>query len=168
VGDIRGTRRAALRRRYLSLGVGELLAAAVFALVAARTVAPRLTVREDRALWSALVPLLVVLVQAATYWLSARRWVGRAAMPAGLAALFRVFKVGDVLLLAGGLGGVLLWLPERPGAAVVVAVVWLFALLEYLNYYVVRLSYPLAGWFSGVVRRQTPRLVQDLAEEDAA
>lgn len=57
-------RRETLRRKYLSLGTGE-LAAAVFAAVSVVAVMPRVEIRQDSAaLWSALIPLLVLLVQA--------------------------------------------------------------------------------------------------------
>ena len=70
-----------LRRRYLSLGLGELAAAGVFAAVAVSVVMPRLEGPHDSAaLWSALAPLLVVLVQAGVYWLLARGWVEQAPM----------------------------------------------------------------------------------------
>lgn len=54
----------ALRRKYLSLGTGELVAAVVFAMVAVTVVGPRLGRPAEAALWSALAPLLLVLVQA--------------------------------------------------------------------------------------------------------
>ena len=101
-------RREVRRRKYLSLGVGELAAAAVFAAVLPRLVGP-----EDRwAVWFALIPLLVVLLQAGGYWLLARAWVARRPMPASLATVYRAFRWADAMLLTGGLVGVLLWLPR--------------------------------------------------------
>ena len=86
-------RRVVRRRKYLSLGVGELAAAVVFAVVL-----PRLVGEDDRrALWCALIPLLVVLVQAGSYWLLARGWVARRAMPAPLATVYRGFRWADAL-----------------------------------------------------------------------
>ena len=52
-------REAALRRRYLSLGVGELVAAGVFLVAALQMALPRLTPTEARALWGGLAPLLI-------------------------------------------------------------------------------------------------------------
>jgi hypothetical protein len=136
-------RRQSLRRRYLSLGLGELAAAAVFAAVAVGVVMPRLEgSRDSAALWSALPPLLVILVQAGVYWLLARGWVELEPMPARLAALYRVFRVLDVLLLAIALLGVVIWLPDHSGAAVGVVAVWAFGVVEYVNYFVARLAYP--------------------------
>lgn len=154
--------RARLRRRYLSLGLGEWAAAAVFAVVAATTVAPRLDGRGAQALWWALAPLLLVLLQAGAYWWLARRWVGLRPMPSGVARAFRVCRVlGPPLLLMGAVG-ILVNHPAGVAGALLVWVVWLFALVEYLNYYVVRLAYPAGRWASSVTRWCPPRLVLDL------
>ena len=152
-----------LRRRYLSLGLGELAAAGVFAAVAVSVVMPRLEGPHDSAaLWSALAPLLVVLVQAGVYWLLARGWVEQAPMPARLAALYRVFRVLDVLLLAIALLGVVIWLPDHSGGAVGVVAVWAFGVAEYANYFVARLAYPLRRWPFEVGKLRRPQLVHDL------
>ncbi|MDN5802977.1 MAG: hypothetical protein L0H26_00060 [Microlunatus sp.] len=157
-------RRAWLRRRYLSLGVGELFAAAVFAGVAAIAVTPRIDDPDgQRALWAALVPLLAVLVQAGTYWLLARGWVERGPMPASLRGLYQAFRVADVVLLLAGLIGVLVWRPGGSGMTVLLVVAtWLFAVVEYVNYFVVRLAYPASHWSRMVRQWRTPRLVQDV------
>lgn len=157
--------RARWRRRYLSLGWGEWAAAAVFAVVAATTVAPRLDARAAEALWWALAPLLLVLVQAGAYWLLARRWVGLGTMPPRVARAFRVCRVvGPPVLLLGAMG-VLANHPTGAAGALLVWAVWVFAVIEYLNYYVVRLAYPAATWASSVTRWRRPRLVLDLRAE---
>ncbi|MDV8005913.1 MULTISPECIES: hypothetical protein [unclassified Rhodococcus (in: high G+C Gram-positive bacteria)] len=156
-------RQQSLRRRYLSLGLGELAAAAVFAAVAVGVVMPRLEgSRDSAALWSALAPLLVILVQVGVYWLLARGWVELEPMPARLAALYRVFRVLDVLLLAIALLGVVIWLPDHSGAAVAVVAVWAFGVVEYVNYFVARLAYPLRRWPFEVGNWRRPQLVRDL------
>lgn len=152
-----------LRRKYLSLGTGELTAAAVFGAVAAASVGPRLDGTARAALWSAVVPLLLVLLQGGAYWLLARRWVlGPRTMPVRLAAVYRAFSVANLVVLAAGLAGIGLWWPDTWPAAGTVMVVWVFGLIEYLNYFVVRLSYPLGRWRAGVRRWRTPRLVVDV------
>ena len=156
-------RRAAARRAHLSLGLGELAAAAVFVLVGATVVSPWLGEDTSLALWSALVPLVVVLVQGGAYWLLARGWVLRSSMPAPVAQVYRAFRVVDPVLLAAGLVGILLWVPERPAAALAVLGIWAFGVVEYVNYFVVRLAYPARGWVSDVRRGRRPRLVHDLA-----
>jgi hypothetical protein len=72
----RDERRDTLRRKCLSLGAGELVAAVIFGFVAFASVTPRLRTGDERAaLWSALIPLLRILIQGGIYWLLARRWV---------------------------------------------------------------------------------------------
>lgn len=134
----------------------------MFCLTAAIFIQPRLRGTEISALWIALLPLLLVLWQASAYWLLARSWVEKGSMPAAVAAVYRMFRVLDVLVLAGSLVLLIVYLPSRVPVRVLVTVVWLFALVEYVNYFVVRLSYPLAQWVSRVGEWRTPRLVADL------
>ncbi|MGL5859294.1 MAG: hypothetical protein ACRC35_12990 [Angustibacter sp.] len=101
------------------------------------------------------------LAQAGVYWLSARRWVCRAPMPARFAIVYRAFRVLDGVVLAAGLVGLVFWWPDRAGAALFCTGVWCFAVVEYGNYYVVRLAYPMAQWLARVGQRRTPRLVDD-------
>ncbi len=83
-------------------------------------------------------------------------------MPRGLALVYRAFRLLDPVLLAACLAGLLLTGADG-GALVVCLLVWVFGALEYVNYFVVRLSYPLAEWFALVGRRRTPALVRDIA-----
>ena len=155
-------RRQELRGKYLKLGTGELVAACVFALVASTIVMPRLSGPGDHfALWSALIPLLVILVQAGVYWLLARGWVKRAPMPPNIAGAYRAFRVINPLLLAAGLAGLLAWRPDGTGATLLVLAIWAFGVVEYFNYFVIRLSYPVNQWFTRVGQRNVPQLVQD-------
>ena len=156
-------KREVRRRKYLNLGSGELVAAAVFAIVALFFVTPRLPQVQDRmALWSALIPLLVVLVAAGLYWLLARAWVERVAMPHALAVTYRVLSIVNLLLLAVGLVGVITSWPNHIGVGVLVATVWVFAAVEFTNYFIVRLAYPVHQWFAAVGEWRTPRLVTDM------
>lgn len=157
------SRREDRRRRYLSLGVGEFVAAAVFVVVAMTTLAARYEGSNGAAaLWCALVPLLVILAQGGAYWLLARAWVGRAAMPAGLASLYRGFRIIDPALLALGAVGIVALRPGNVGPLVVAVAIWLFGVVEYVNYFVVRLAFPVSRWVEGVAQQCTPQLVKDL------
>lgn len=152
-----------LRRRYLSLGLGELVAAVVFCGVAATAAGPRLDSDADRfACWAALVPLVVILVQAGVYWLIARTWLGGGRMPHGMASIYRCFRAVDGVLLAVGFVGVVAAGPSSPSVLVLALAVWAFGVAEYVNYFVVRLAYPARRWLTEVGRLRTPRLVQDL------
>ncbi|MEU4361509.1 hypothetical protein [Promicromonospora sp. NPDC023987] len=156
--------KAQLRRTYLSLGVGELAAVAVFVVVQPM-VANRLGDGGGRALWWAMTPLLVILLQGSAYWLAARSWLPgakRTGMPRGLALVYRALRLLNPLLLAACLAGMLLTGP-RAGALVLCLLVWTFGVLEYVNYFVTRLSYPVARWFALVGRWRTPALVRDVA-----
>ena len=46
--------------------------------------------------------------------------------------------------------------------ALAIVVVWVFGVVEYVNYFVVRLSYPVRRLPLVVGQWRTPRLVQDL------
>lgn len=149
-----------LRRRLLSLGLGEFVAAAVFAVVALNLA----FVSSDGAeatLWFALSPLLFVLVQGGAYWLLARHHLP-GPVPDGIARVYRVLRALDpVVLLGGGIGVAVTW-PGPSLSAVLVVAVWAFGLIEYLNYFHVRLSYPWSTWASQVGRWSAPRLARDL------
>lgn len=147
----------------MNLGLGELTAAAIFVWIGLTQASAQLSDRDSRAaLASALVPLLMILVQAGGYWLLARNWVLRRPMPGGLAALYRVFRVLDAVLLVVGLVGVIVWLPDRPLAAALIAAGWLLGALEYVNYFIVRLAYPPRQWFGRVGQWRRPTLVHDM------
>jgi len=147
----------------LNLGFGELAAATTFATVAAAVAVPRLEVRQDAAaLWAALVPLLMVLMQAGAYWLMACTSVEKASIPKGLAGAYRVFRIADSILLFAGLVGVIVWWPDHLGLALAILGAWVFGVIEYVKYFVVRLSYPVRRWTHMVGQRRIPQIVQDL------
>lgn len=149
-----------LRRQFLSLGLGELFAAVVFAVFAPR--APFVAAdHAAAALWFALIPLVFILVFAGIYWLIARRRIPRP-LPRGTARAYQVLRLAiPVVLAASGIGIVLTW-PGLSPSAFLIVVVWLFAVVEYINYFLVRLSYPWSTWAGQIGRWSTPRLVRDI------
>ncbi|UFU05094.1 hypothetical protein [Ruania halotolerans] len=158
--------RDARRATYLRLGTGEWAATVAFTLaylMLRDTLAPG----DQIALAAALVPLLLILMQAGSYWLLARRWVGVRVMPPGVAGMYRAFRLANPIVLAPGLG-VVIWGASTIGATVLIAGVWLFAVVEYLNYYVIRLAYPVAQWASLVRQRRTPQLMKDVRARGTA
>ena len=162
-------RREALRRKYLGLGAGELTATALFAACAAFVVVPRFEhPAAAGALWSALIPLLVVLAQAGVYWLLARGWVKVGRMPVALAALYTVFRWLNPALLTAGLFGMVMWWPQPLSVALLCLGVWIFGVVEYVNYFVVRLSYPFSEGFAKVGQWRVPRLIRDVREATGA
>jgi hypothetical protein len=66
-------------------------------------------------------------------------------------------------LLALGLVGIVLWWPAGLLASVAVLAVWLFGVIEFANYFVVRLASSPTQWLAQVGRRRTPQLMKDLA-----
>lgn len=153
----------ALRRVYLNLGLGEIVAAMVFCGAMTWSVVPRLGSGSDRlALWAALVPLVVILVQAGSYWLAARSWIRRGQMPRGLRILYRYLRGGDAVLLAASLVVIIAARPSSAEVLVLALAVWLFGVIEYVNYFFVRLAYPARRWRQEVSRWRTSRLAKDL------
>ena len=158
-----------LRSRYLNLGLGELAAATVFALVALMWRSRLESSGAVAALWWALLPLLFVLLQASAYWLlmRSRMPVGKAQaapdrMPHMAARCFRGLRLLTPVALITGLVGVIVNAPSGAIATVVVAAVWAFGVVEYVNYYLVRLAYPWTRWASEVHQWRTPTLVKDV------
>jgi hypothetical protein len=95
--------------------------------------------RVDLALWAAQTPLLVILVQAGACWLLARTWVALRPMRATTACLHRALRSGDTFLLAAGVvgssfGGRIISAPHYRDGGMVLRT------LEYINYFLVRLS----------------------------
>lgn len=147
--------RSDIRRRYLTLGLGELAAVVVF-IGAYVVLLPRLG--DDTRTSAVMLGLLAyLLLQGAAYWLPARGWIPGGRMPAPFVALFGGLRWLNVVLL----GAVLLVI--MPGSAVLLSIgLWLFALVEYVNYFWIRLSYPLSEWVDGVRARRPSRLARDL------
>lgn len=162
-------RRSALRRKYLSLGLGELAAVAVFVYAALAVIAPRLgSTQAGVSFVVGVAPLILVLSQAGAYWLLARTWVLIRPMPRGLARLYRTFQVLDVFVLAAAGTYIAFHLSSTRSAGVLTVAVWLFAVVEFANYYVVRLSYPWGHWLTMVGQWRTPRLILDVRTADGA
>jgi hypothetical protein len=82
-------------------------------------------------------------------------------MPRALARIFLVIRAIDVAVLGLGLLGLIIWWPRSTGVAIGLLAVWLFGVVEYVNYFVVRLAYPPGRWLTSVGQRRVPRLLQD-------
>lgn len=68
----------------------------------------------------------------------------------------------DAFLLLAGLVGVFVWAPDEPLVTALVVAVWTFGVLEFVNYFIVRLAYPPSQWLRKVGQWRTPRLVLDM------
>lgn len=114
----------------------------------------------------AVLSLVLILSQAGAYWLLARTWVEARSMPRSLARLYRVLQVLDMLVLATAGVYVAVHLSSTRWAGAMAMLVWLFAVVEFTNYFLVRLGYPWGKWLNQVGQWRTPRLVQDLRAAD--
>lgn len=151
-----------IRARLLKLGTGELVAAAVFVGVVAGSVQPKVGAAAARPLWFAVAPLVLVLLQAGCYWLLRRRWLP-GAPPSWFGLVAQVLRVANPVVLLGC--GIAAWATASsagPGVVLLCVLAWLFGLIEYLNYFVVRLAYPLSSWAAEVTKWRRPRVIQDL------
>ena len=139
-----------LRRKFLSLAVGELTAVMVFAYV-------------YRQYWHTNGPLSLgttyaflvlefLLLQGSAYWAS---WLveSRRAERTAIVFGYRILRVLNLLLLTL-LPFVLLLKNFSSGLAIVLAI---FALVEYINYFVVRLAFPLTEFLNRLIRWRFPR-----------
>lgn len=151
------------RRQYFTLGTGELAAALFFPWALNTFLRPRTGLADDATcLWFALAPLLIILAQAGTYWLGARTWVKSHPMPRPWAVAYRTFRlINPLFLIAGFIGMIYTW-PPTIGAGLICLGFWLFAVIEYVNYFIVRLSYPFSRWFRDVTQWRTPQLIRDI------
>ena len=156
-------------RQYRRLGWGEWCAACVFVYVTAFSLDDGLaSLDATAAVWWALMPLLAVLVQAGAYWLAARSWVGVSSMPrlAALAVLM-LRPLNVIALIAAAVGIAVTWPSSNAGAILAVAI-WLFAVAEFANYFVIRLAYRPRDVLRGIATRRTPRLMLDARQSPEA
>jgi hypothetical protein len=89
-------------------------------------------------------------------------------MPAAVALTYRILRVLTVGALVAGLIGIIVWWPGDTAAGLLVAGAWVFGAVEYVNYYVIRLAYPVRQLLPGVRQGRTPRLVLDLRSARSA
>lgn len=153
-----------LRRRYLDLGLGELSAAAVFAGTLTLIAVLHLTAGEAVLLWIALAPLLAVLLVASGYWLLARTWVGTAPMPRATAYALVALRFVTLACLAVAVVGIVWYWPDRWGFGLCALGIWLFGVIEWINYFAVRLSYPITRWAREITKWRQPTLMRDVRE----
>jgi hypothetical protein len=96
----------------------------------------------------------------------ARAWVKMRPMPRRVADLYRAFRILDVILVLAAGVYITFHLPSTAWVRVLTLLMWLFAVLEFVNYYVLQLSYPVNEWFVRIGEWRTPRLICDLRTAD--
>ena len=138
-------RRDHLRRAFSGLAAGELAAATSFAVALAAVTRTSALRTDATVLWLCLLPLEFVLVQGATYWFAARSWVKRSPMPVPLRRLFTVLTWLDPVVLLAGAVVLAVGRPTAPAAALG-ALCLAFGVVEYVNDFGIRVSYPWPSW----------------------
>lgn len=58
----------------------------------------------------------------------------------------------------------IVWLPDQPLLALAVLAVWAFGVIEFVNYCLVRLAYPVGRWLTRVGQQRSPRLALDISQ----
>lgn len=83
-------------------------------------------------------------------------------MPAGLASLYRGFRIIDPALLALGAVGIVAPWPGNVGPLVVAVAIWLSRGRGVRQLLVCGRAFPVSRWVEGVAQQRTPQLVKDL------
>jgi hypothetical protein len=149
-----------LRRHLLNLGSGELAAAFAFAWLGVFAGRDDPTGRVGLPL--AAVGLVVVLVEGGCFWLLARGWMPCRRMPRTLARIYLTLRWVTPLIFVLSAIGLAMWWPSLPHVRVLGVSAVSFGVTEYVNYFIRRVSYPVATWWRDVRRLRQPRLIHDV------
>ena len=130
-----------LKQELTKLWTGELAAVVSFW---ACFLVMKVWLTSAQAVLSVIYPLLTlsfILVQGSVYWWILLKRLSRPKFAGGhTGKIYRVLKMIDVLLLLSGLPVILI--NHTNTAVTVLAVfIWVFAIIEWINYYEIRLSY---------------------------
>lgn len=152
---------SALRRKYLHLGTGELASAGVFLFIAIK--ASLSAAPATKLMGFTFLPLVTILVGVGCYWLHAYNRISRSVLSKSFARSLVKLRLIHVILMLLGFLALLFVIPlvSLPHALLGSAAL-VFALLEHINYFYVRLAYPIQSWASEVRQCRTPRLRKDL------
>jgi len=134
-----------LRKSLMSLALGELTAACVFLAVYL------IYLDFGTASLLAILCLDFMLLQGAAYWLFRYRFIDREKRLAARKTL-AFLRVADVLLLCIVMALIIV-LAHDARDMIVGALILVFAVIEYINYYWVRLSYGKSGFNLAILFR---------------
>ena len=149
MGEIMNIQKEKVRKELVSLCLGEFTAVLsiwfCFFLLKNR-------LGDWRSLFSILYPLSLltfILLQGSIYWaILIRRLFKPQFGSASVPKLYGGFRILDLILLISGFSFIV-WNTQSVQVAVLAALIQLFALIEWVNYFLVRLSYslnPLVLW----------------------
>lgn len=130
-----------LKKELTNLCVGELAAVVSFWLCFFTI---KVWLVDKKMMILILYPLLVlsfILVQGSVYWfILLRRMSTPKFLSAYVANIYRILKIIDAILLCIGIPIILLNY-SNIAVTTLSVFIWLFSIIEWINYYVVRLSY---------------------------
>jgi hypothetical protein len=110
----------------------------------------------------ATVGLVLVLIEGGCFWLLARSWVPRGRTPRAVARIYLTLRWATPLMLVLSAVGLAMWWPSLPQIRVLGVSAVTFGVIEYVNYFILRVSYPVATWWQDVRRLRQPRLIRDV------
>ena len=149
MGEIMNIQKEKVRKELVSLCLGEFTAVLSFWFCF-------FLLKNRLADWNSLVTILYplslltfILLQGSIYWaILIRRLFKPQFGSASVPKLYGGFRILDLILLISGFSFIV-WNTQSVQVAVLAALIQLFALIEWVNYFLVRLSYslnPLVLW----------------------
>ena len=149
MGEMMSIKKEKVRKELVSLCLGELTAILSFWFCF-------FLLKNRLADWNSLVTILYplslltfILLQGSIYWAILIRRLSKPQFgSASVPKLYGGFRMLDLILLISGFSFIV-WNTQSVQVAVLAALIQLFALIEWVNYFLVRLSYslnPLVLW----------------------
>lgn len=149
MGEMMNIQKEKVRKELVSLCLGELAAALSFWLCF-------FLLKNRIGDWMSLITILYplslltfILLQGSTYWAILIRRLSNPQFGNGnIPKIYGVLRILDLVLLISGFPFIV-WYSQSVRVAIIATLIQLFALIEWVNYFLVRLSYslnPLVLW----------------------
>ena len=149
MGEMMNIQKEKVRKELVSLCLGELAAALSFWLCF-------FLLKNRLGDWMSLITILYplslltfILIQGSTYWAILIRRLSNPQFGNGnIPKIYGVLRILDLVLLISGFPFIV-WYSQSVRVAIIATLIQLFALIEWVNYFLLRLSYslnPLVLW----------------------
>ena len=149
MGEMMNIQKEKVKKELVSLCLGELAAALSFWLCF-------FLLKNRLGDWRSLITILYtlslltfILLQGSIYWAILIRRLSKPQFGSGtVPKIYGCFRILDLILLISGFP-VIVWNTQSFQVAILATLIQLFALIEWINYYLIRLSYslnPLVLW----------------------
>ena len=149
MGEMMNIQKEKVRKELVSLCLGELAAALSFWLCF-------FLLKNRLGDWNGLISILYplslltfILLQGSTYWAILIRRLSNPQFGNGnIPKIYGVLRILDLVLLISGFPFIV-WYSQSVRVAIIATLIQLFALIEWVNYFLLRLSYslnPLVLW----------------------